>query len=164
MNNKQYIGKEILGAWKLVKWIYENEDGEEVRFFGKAPEGLLIYHESGFMSVQIAQEERPAFASDSLDGGTKEEQAAAFATFLSYYGKYVEEEPTKFVHTVEGTLFPNWLGNKEIRYANISGDLLILSTPPVKVSGGSIVFKITWEKINNDINELLKSNHLTQNQ
>lgn len=141
------IGNKIVGAWKLHKWIYEDEAGNEVRFFGEAPEGLLIYHESGYMSVQIARENRQKFKSDALDGGTQEEQAQAFGTFLSYYGSYVEAEPATFVHTVEGTLFPNWLGNKETRYGQIEGDLLVLSTPPIKVGGGQITFKITWKRV-----------------
>jgi len=157
MKQQAYIGNNILGAWKLVKWVYEDENNNEVRYFGQSPEGLLIYHESGYMSVQIAQEERKHFESDVLNGGSLEEQSAAFTTFLSYYGTFVEEVPGKFVHTVEGTLFPNWLGNKEVRYAEIEGDILILSTPPVKVGEGSITFRISWERVIKE--QLYQSNH-----
>jgi len=143
---KEWIGKKIEGAWKLEKWIYIDENGEETRFFGQKPEGLLIYHNSGYMSVQVAQENRGNFKSNAIDGGSKEEAHNAFNTFLSYYGKFVEESPGKFVHTVEGTLFPNWLGHEEVRYADIKGSTLVLSTPPIETGSGKITFKITWKK------------------
>ncbi|MCG8308937.1 MAG: lipocalin-like domain-containing protein [Cytophagales bacterium] len=143
------IGKRILGAWKLVSWVFINESGEEVKFFGQQPKGILIYHDSGYMSVQIAREERQDFASQGIDAGTKEEMAEAFKTYLSYYGRYEEAEPGVFVHSVEGTLFPNWLKHKETRIAELQEDVLMLSTPPTPTSTGNVVFKITWKKIMN---------------
>lgn len=141
------VGKKILGAWELVSWVYQNEHGENINYFGNEPKGILLYDKSGYMSVQIATENRPEFESEGINAGKKKEMAAAFSTYLSYFGKYVESEPGVYEHTVEGTLFPNWLGKKEIRYARLKGDTLVLSTPPTPTKSGDIVFNITWKKI-----------------
>ncbi len=149
MKEHKHIGKSIIGSWELVSWIFKNEQQEEIRYFGENPKGLLVYLDSGYMSVQIAQEDRAPFDSDAIDAGKTKEMADAFASFLSYYGTYEEREPGVFVHTVVGTLFPNWLGHEEIRYAEIksNSDTLILSTPPTPTSNGNIEFFITWKKV-----------------
>lgn len=146
METREKIGTKIIGSWELVSWIFKNEKGEKVKYFGQQPKGILIYQDSGIMSVQIAQENRPSFSKQGIDEGTQEEMTAAFASFLSYYGSYKETEPGVFVHTVLGSLFPNWLGHKETRLAAIDGNNLVLSTPPTPTSKGDIEFIITWKK------------------
>lgn len=141
------LKNEIIGTWKLVSWTYKNEQGIDVDYFGKNSTGILMYDPSGYMNVQIMKGEREMFASDSINGGTPGEALGAFNTYLAYFGKYVEEKPGEMVHTVEGSLFPNWLGKKEVRYGRIEGDLLVLSTPPIQAGGTPIVFYITWKRM-----------------
>lgn len=143
----EVIGDKILGSWRLEKWIYENEAGDEIKYFSESPSGILIYEPSGYMSVQIQQSGRANFESQTLDGGTIKEKSGAFGSYLAYYGQFVEHNPGEFTHTVEGSLFPNWVGHEEIRYAKIERDLLTLSTPPIPTDDGDITFKITWRRI-----------------
>ena len=142
-----FIKNEIIGTWKLVSWVYKNEKGEEVHYFGKNSTGLLMYDDNGYMNAQLMKEKRPAFASDSINGGTPEETYGAFHTYLAYFGKYYEQNPGEMVHIVEGSLFPNWVGHREVRYGRIEGDQLILSTPPIYAQGTEIVFYITWKRV-----------------
>jgi hypothetical protein len=141
------IKNEIIGTWKLVSWIYKNEKGEDVDYLGKDSTGILMYDKHGYMNAQLMKAGRIPFASDSINGGLPEEALNAFNSYLAYFGTYYEDEPGAVVHIVEGTLFPNWLGHKEVRYGKIEGDLLILSTPPIQAQGREIIFYITWKKV-----------------
>lgn len=142
----KFIKEQIIGTWKLVSWTYKNEKGEEVHYFGKNSTGILMYDKHGYMNAQLMKENRAPFASDSINGGSPDETYGAFHTYLAYFGKYYEENPGEMTHIVEGSLFPNWVGNKEIRYGKIEGNKLILSTPPIPAGGAEIVFHITWER------------------
>ncbi len=141
------IGNKIYGTWKLMKFVYKDQLNKEEKYFGQSPEGILIYERSGFMSVHIAQEDRPNFETDSFDGGTEQDKARAFSTFFSYYGRFVEEAPGKLAHTIVGSLFPNWIGQVQIRYGRLENDLLYLTTPPIASMEGYNVFEIVWKKV-----------------
>jgi len=145
--NSDPIGGQIYGTWSLIKFVYKDHLNNEEKYFGQKPEGILIYERSGYMSVHIAQENRSDFEKDSIDGGSEKNKASAFSTFFSYYGRFVEESPRKFVHTIEGSLFPNWVGQKQIRFAKLENDLLSLTTPPIPSMEGHHVFEIVWKKI-----------------
>ena len=144
---KEFIKDKIVGTWKLVSWVFENEKGETVHYLGEDAKGILMYDKHGYMNAQLVKGNRPKFASDSISAGTPEETHGAFHTYLAYFGTYREEEPGAVVHTVEGTLFPNWLGHEEVRYGRIEGDLLVLNTPPIPAQGREIVFYITWQRV-----------------
>lgn len=144
---KESIKEKIIGTWKLVSWLYHNEKGEAVHYFGEHATGILMYDKNGFMNAQLMKEQRVPFKSDSISGGTEAETRSAFHSYLAYFGRYYEETPGEVVHIVEGSLFPNWIGNKEVRYGKIQDDLLVLNTPPISVDDQKIVFHITWRRI-----------------
>lgn len=145
-DNMKSLKKDIVGTWRLVSWTFKNENDEEVHYFGKNSTGILMYDDKGYMNAQLMKEKRPPFASDSISGGTPDETNGAFHSYLAYYGRYHEENPGEIVHVVEGSLFPNWVGNRQVRFATIEGDLLVVSTPPIPAQGRDIVFRIIWQK------------------
>jgi hypothetical protein len=142
----QSLKEQIVGTWKLVSWVFENEHGETVHYLGPNASGILMYDTSGYMNAQLMKADRALFASPSINGSTPEEAHRAFNSYLAYFGRYYEDKPGEVVHIVEGSLFPNWMGHKEVRYGRIEGDLLILSTPPIAAYGRDIVFYITWRR------------------
>ncbi len=144
---KESIKEKIIGTWRLVSWVYFNETGEAVHYFGEHATGILMYDKNGFMNAQLMKSGRSTFKSDSIRGGTSVETHDAFHSYLAYFGRYYENNPGEVVHIVEGSLFPNWIGNKEVRYGKIQDDLLILNTPPIPVNDQNIVFYITWRRI-----------------
>lgn len=141
------IARDVIGTWKLVSWTFKNEHGEEVNYFGENPTGILMYTESGYMSVHIMKENRKKFTSEGMYDGTPEEVTEAFKTYFAYFGKFTESKPGVLQHTVEGGTFPNWLGNVEERYGRIAGDKLVLSTPPIRTGAQDIVFDVVWQKV-----------------
>jgi hypothetical protein len=144
---KQSIGENIVGTWKLVSWVYENDRHETVHYFGENATGILMYNQEGYMNAQLMKSGRKPFTTDSISGGTPGETFDAFNSYLAYFGKYYEEKPGEIVHIVEGSLFPNWVGKKEVRYGSIENDRLILSTPPIQAGEKKIIFYITWQRI-----------------
>jgi len=141
------LSKQIIGTWKLISWTYDDANGNTINYFGENPTGILMYTESGYMSVHIMKENRRLFKSEGMYDGEADEIVDAFKTYFAYFGKFEENQPGVFTHTVEGGTFPNWLGNTEQRYGKIEGDRLILSTPPIPTEGTEIVFNVEWERV-----------------
>ena len=139
---------QILGAWKLISFEIRRENGEVVYPFGKNAKGIIIYTDSGRMSVQLTRPDRPQFSSGDQLRGTDKEIRANYEGFVSYYGPYEFYGDKGFVvHHLEGSLFPNWEGQRHKRFFEFSGNRLKLSTPPTLWGGGEIVAIKIWERI-----------------
>jgi hypothetical protein len=145
--NKEGIKEQIIGSWKLVSWIYLNQDNQLVNYLGESPSGILTYDTCGYMSAHLMRSNRQSFVSESLTAGTADEIRDAFFNYVAYWGRYYERAPGEIVHQVEGSLFPNWIGQDQIRFGKLSGRYLILSTPPIRALGKELAFKLTWQKV-----------------
>jgi hypothetical protein len=143
----EFVKSKLVGTWTFVSWVYRDEKGNEVDYFGRNSAGVLTYDALGNMNVHVMRGNRAPFASNDINGGTPTETKAAFDSYIAYIGTYEENKPGEIAHTVQGSLFPNWIGHREIRYAALNGDQLTLSTPPVPVNGQEIVFHITWRRV-----------------
>ena len=141
-------GAPLVGGWRLRSWVAFGDDGSETFPMGEAPTGLLAYTEGGTMVALMAPADRPAFGSDDLTGGTPDEQARAFSTFVAYAGRYRIEGDT-IIHTVETSLFPNWVGSVQRRRWTLSDDggTLTLESPPIALRGVSRRQRLTWTRV-----------------
>ncbi len=115
---------------------------------GEAPDGLLAYTAEGTMIGIMGPGDRPRFGTDDVTGGTAEEQAMAFATFIAYGGRYAVDGDT-IIHMVETSLFPNWIGTKQRRRFELSGDgrTLTVISPPIVLAGTRRIQRLTWARI-----------------
>ena len=67
---------QLIGAWRLVSIETIRPNGEIIYpFYGKHPEGLIVYDASGWMSVQITSDPRP-----TVPGADSREAFLAAAT------------------------------------------------------------------------------------
>ncbi|WP_143306476.1 lipocalin-like domain-containing protein [Chitinophaga vietnamensis] len=144
---QEFIKEKIIGAWQLLSWTYNNDKGETIHYFGENVMGIIIYDRSGYMNAQIMKASRPLFSTSSLNAGTPEETFSAFSGYLAYYGRYVENKPGELVHIIEGSLFPNWIGNGQVRYVSIEDDRLTIRTPPILSKDGEVVFHLAWRRV-----------------
>ena len=144
-------GKEaVLGAWKLVSFDAVSPDGQRNPLLGKNPVGLIIYHPTGYVSVQFMRDPRPTFASPSPKNATPEEIRNAFFGYYAYFGTYEVNEKEGFViHHLQASMNPPEVGINYKRTFKISGDRLALTTPPQTSPDGSrvSVYELTWERV-----------------
>ena len=76
--------------------------------------------------------------------GTPEEWTAAARSYVTYCGRY-DVTADAVSHHVELSLFPNWVGRDQLRFVELDGDQLTLTTPPVQ-AGGQTVNRLVWER------------------
>lgn len=138
----------LVGGWRLRSWVSLTDDGGEAHPMGDAPDGLLAYTADGTMVGIMGPGDRPRFSTDDVTGGTPEEQAAAFATFIAYGGRFAVDGDT-VIHTVETSLFPNWIGTEQRRRFELSDDgrTLTVTSPPIVLGGTRRTQRLIWSRI-----------------
>ncbi len=141
------IDHPLVGSWRLRWWVALADDGSESLPMGDAPEGLLIYSSDGMMLGMMGPGHRPRFALDDVTGGTDEERARAFATFIAYGGPF-EVDGNTVSHHVETSLYPNWIGTVQRRRWELdeTGRRLALTSPPMALDGATRTQRLTWER------------------
>ncbi|MFP5341556.1 MAG: lipocalin-like domain-containing protein [Candidatus Limnocylindria bacterium] len=141
-------GHPLVGGWRLRSWVATGDDGSETRPMGDAPDGLLAYSAGGTMIGIMGPGDRPRFATDDVTGGTDEERARAFATFIAYGGRYSVAGDT-VIHVVETSLFPNWIGTEQRRHFVLDQDgrRLTLTSPPLVLGGATRIQRLVWERV-----------------
>jgi len=137
----------LLGTWKLVSSVGVYSDGRVIHPYGEKPEGMLVYDQQGNFSGQIQGEGRPLFESGNLLKGDSKEIKAAFEGYVAYYGKYeVDKEAASLTHQVQGSWFPNWVGNTQTRFYSFENGNLILTTAPFVGKKNSVTHTLIWER------------------
>lgn len=143
---------EFSGTWTLVSWTAELPDGEVVHPFGEGAAGVLVYGESGRMSVQIMRADRPRFGAVDPMAGSAREKQAAYDGYLAYWGTYeTQREEGTVIHVLQGSLFPDWVGTRQVREFEFEGDdRLTLRTPPIAsavTDGREAVHVLAWKRV-----------------
>lgn len=133
--------RDLVGTWRLVQWT-ASVDGRITRPFGGRVDGWLTYTEDGRMWATLQRNDRPRLGTGTLAAATAEDRAAAAAGFLSYAGTYTMRED-RVVHHVEASLFPDWIGEDQVRFVEWIDTDLVLSTPP---AGRNVVNRLRWTR------------------
>ncbi len=137
----------LIGTWKLVSYTATVLGSEKIMYpLGEEAGGQLIYGRDGGMSASLHSAYRERCESDDPLKATPLEAAAAFSTYLSYYGQFRYLHGVVF-HDVQACSFPNWSGATLIRTAALDRDgYLTLSTPPIAVGGSVSVQRLKWRR------------------
>ena len=112
-------------------------------------DGLLVYSAEGAMVTTIGRRDRPSLATDDLTGGYGlTSRLAAASSFIAYSGRY-RYDGANVIHSVETSLFPNWVGRSQVRHVTLSSDrqTLTLSSEPMVVAGRLASQRLTWRRI-----------------
>jgi hypothetical protein len=143
------LRQQLIGTWRLVSYVDRDVDsGEETHPMGERPLGYIIYTQDGFMSAQLSTRNRPRFRFNDPYAGTPEEYAEAASTYFAYCGSFhVGEFNQSLTHEMQVCLFPNWLGQRQVRLAQIDGDLLRLSTTPMNFRGSRKTASLVWQRV-----------------
>ncbi|MFF0948434.1 lipocalin-like domain-containing protein [Rhizobium leguminosarum] len=72
----------------------------------------------------------------------------AFRSMLAYSGQYRVEPPNRLVTTVDIAWFEPWVGSEQVRYCNLSGDSLTLTSAPLNMpQQNALMFAVvTWRR------------------
>lgn len=120
---------QIVGTWALDAFtIYPKEGGS--RPWGQDVRGLLVYTDSGHVSVAINRSAASDSPKDVLD------------SVLFYAGTYSVEGNT-IRHQVTQATNPARIGREMIRYAELDHSTLTLTTPDESFGKATLV----WRKI-----------------
>ncbi len=129
------------GNWRMVSFV--NIDDQGVSTPSRYTGGRIMYDAAGQMAAQLTYAGRASLPSPSTEAA----RAAAYGSFLSYYGAYEVDEATRTVtHHVEASTNPNWPGTDLIRYFEFAdgGDTLKLS---IRNGSGRTTGTLTWARI-----------------
>jgi len=118
----------IVGAWELVTRTVKRTDGTTIvdPVLGEKPTGRLVYDASGAMMLQIMRSGRKEPISTPANPKDRSNPRVVLG-YDSYFGRYtVDEKAGTVTHHVEGSLFPEDLGDDWVRPFTLNGDTLTL--------------------------------------
>lgn len=143
------LEKRLVGAWELVSYEAVPVGGGDTRYpMGPDPTGLIVYSDSGHMSVNFQTADRMPYVMEDPQGGTDAERAAAAKGFVGYSGTYNVTDEGIVEHHVNVSLMPNFIGSVLTRWINLHNDLLALSlVEPLKTAEGDLDAVLTWRRV-----------------
>lgn len=142
------INNRFIGSWSLISQHFILPDNSIHYPMGQNMLGRINYEKQGTMAAQLYRGDRAKFTTEDWLQGSDSEIKNAFLTALTYFGRYhIDEEQGIVTHTVEGCLFPNWVGNQQIRHYQFEEDRLTLRTPPLQMNNSSLVGVLIWQKV-----------------
>ncbi len=123
----------LIGAWQLVSRTVRRGDGTVVAdpVLGERPLGRLFYDASGVMMLQMMRMGRTTAISKPTNSADAA-NARVVLGYDAYFGRYtVDQAVGTITHHVEGSLFPEDLGDDFVRPFTLDGDTLTLSLTSV---------------------------------
>ncbi len=146
--------QQLIGAWRLVRITLADASGPLVDpFYQAGSEGIIVYDSAGWMSVQIAAPQRPAFpipesrSASRLPDRTARSRAAAFDTYYAYFGTWELDEATGVVtHHVKSSLIPAETGLSYAQTVTLEGGRLTFTVRDVK-RGTETIRRKVWQRI-----------------
>jgi len=131
--------QDLVGTWRLKTWQNVGSDGSVLDPLGEQPLGYIFYNHDGYVSVEMMAQHRASYRDPNPTGGTTAERSEAISTYLSHSGRYeVLPDQDTVIHHVEICSYPNWIGNAQVRYAKLDGDVLRLTSKPMTAQGWTI--------------------------
>jgi hypothetical protein len=146
------VTERLIGAWRLVSVETTRQTGEVIYpFYGKHPEGLLIYDRSGWMSVQIVSDPQPtvphASSREAFLAAVPSEEVAAIDGFYSYFGTWnVDSSGSTVTHHIKQSLYPAERGEDGVRVLVLDGNRLTLSAKTHEM-GEDHERRLVWERV-----------------
>ncbi|MFZ0421444.1 MAG: lipocalin-like domain-containing protein [Xanthobacteraceae bacterium] len=139
------LRKEIVGTWKLVSVVYEDQATKErTPIYGEHPKGIQIATPEGRWLALVTAENRPVPKTD-------EERAQALKTMIAYTGRYRIEDG-KVITKVEAAWNESWVGGEQVRAVRFDGDRLYIESPPMphpNINNKVVRVIVEWEREKN---------------
>jgi hypothetical protein len=151
MSKKMAISDRLIGAWRLISVETKRANGEIIYpFYGRHPEGLLIYDRSGWMSVEIVSDPKPAVPTassrETFLKAPPADKEKAIDGFYAYYGTWsVDPSGSTVTHHIEQSLYPGERGEEGVRRLTLHDNRLTL-TAEAHEMGETHERVLIWER------------------
>jgi hypothetical protein len=111
------------GTWRLLSWELETMDNSERRrMFGEDPPGFFHFTPEGrVFAILTASGRKPVLS--------EVDEIAAFGSLVAYSGLY-RIQGNRLITRVDVSADPGAVGTELVRYFDINGDRLEISTAP----------------------------------
>jgi hypothetical protein len=136
----------IVGTWRIVSAQIDPQ-GANTPAYGPNPHGWLVFTKE-LTFVEVLTDPRvPKFAANARGKGTDEENRAAMAGSIGFFGRYTVDGNGDFTgNRVEGATFPNWVGDVRTReQLQIDVDRDSMTERFRRPDGTEI--RIVWERV-----------------
>jgi hypothetical protein len=137
----------LVGTWQLRSFSLIVVDTKEAsRPYGENPTGYIQFSPGGHMVMFLAARElKPPAAGNYTDADRADVHRAIVG---AYAGTYVVEG-NKVTYHVLTSWRPEWIGRDQVRYFEINGKSLTITTTPVTFSrtGQTIVATLTFDNV-----------------
>jgi hypothetical protein len=149
---QQQIKGQLVGAWRLVSVETRRPSGEVIYpFYGRHPEGLLIYDASGWMSVQIVSDPRPSVprtsSREEFLRAPAAEKTAAIDGYYAYFGTWsIDASGASVTHHIRHSLYPGERDQDGVRQLKLDGNRLTL-TAKAHEMGEDHQRVLVWERL-----------------
>lgn len=146
------VRSDLIGAWRLVSVETLRPDGQVIfPFYGRHPSGLLVYDDSGWMSVQIVSDPAPttptADSREAFLAAPSEDKVKAVDGYYAYYGTWtLDPSGSTVTHHISQSLYPAERGENGTRKVAIVGNRLTL-TAKTHEMGEDHERKLVWERV-----------------
>jgi hypothetical protein len=138
---------QIVGTWTLVSNYVEFQDGRREEPFGGDQKGFASFDTNGRFSWLIMGAARKKFAANNRLEGTPEENKAAVAGTVAYWGTYaVDDAKGTITYNIERSMYPNWDGTARTASVTIAGNELKQVSAPIPSSRGTYVPNLVWQR------------------
>jgi hypothetical protein len=136
----------LIGPWKLQAYSREFTDGgRQYNLFGEHPNGYLTYTSDGRMNAILTMEVRPKPVGAVPTNDQKEK---LFGSMVAYAGSYTVDG-SKVIHHVDISWNEAWTGTDQVRFFQLDGDTLTITTPggksPIDGQEGRSI--LVWKKV-----------------
>jgi Lipocalin-like domain len=161
------LRQKLVGTWQLESYELKIHGPVTITRYplSSKPTGLLTYSPDGYMSAHLMQPGSENFNKVAYHLGSDKEMAQAAKHNLAYAGTYSVGFTRNFMpyinHTVETSLFPNWLGTNQTRLLEIDRDHLTLlpdemPTWMVSFAIAFLLLKVAHQKQGMQVEAILK--------
>jgi hypothetical protein len=144
--------EQFVGAWKLVSIETVRSNGEIIYpFYGRHPQGLIMYDRSGWMSVQIVSDPpatKPSAGSrEEMLHAAVDEKASALDGYYAYFGTWtIDVGQSTVTHHIQQSLYPAERGEDGVRHFVLEGDRLTLTAKALEM-GEDHMRRLVWERL-----------------
>lgn len=135
--------KDLVGTWVLVNVLAIQGD-KKTEQFGPNPKGQLMFDGNGRFTMIVMRADLLKYAGGSRTKGMPDEMKSTVHGSVAYFGSY-KVDGSDINYQVEGSTFPNWVGETQKRGFKLDGDALTYTNTSPAQAG--VATEVSWKRV-----------------